>query len=142
MRSAASGNTIEIGTIDNSNGDFLAAPLDGSVGLLMQDIFSSVTVNPTYSFGLFDNVQVLNGLVPLSPTGPAGDFNGSGSVEGQDFLLWQTDTGVGALSDWLSTYGDNGQILAAATAVPEPAAGLLLLTLAMTAVSARNRANR
>jgi len=138
MRSDNSGNTIEIGTIDNSNGDtFFAANLDGSVGLIMADIFSSVAVNPAFSFGIFDNVQVLSGLVPLPDDSLAGDFNGSGFVDGQDFLEWQRDTAVGSLSDWQSNFGTGNTNLSVATAVPEPATWLLLITTGMTALRVR-----
>lgn len=136
MRSAASGNAIEIGTIDNSNDfdTFFPANLEGSISLTMADLFSSVTVNPDFCFGLFDNVQVLDGLVPLDDPGLAGDFNGNDSVEGQDFLDWQIDPGVGNLGDWTSNYG-MGSPLVAATAVPEPASLALLLTLGITMLS-------
>jgi hypothetical protein len=64
MRSAASGNIVEIGTIDNSDGGPVV-PLSGGIALLMLDIFPSVTTNPAFSFGIFDNVQVFEGLVPI-----------------------------------------------------------------------------
>lgn len=136
MRSDSSGNTIAIGTIDNSN-DFdtpFPAVLEGSVGLLMSDIFDSVAVNPAFSFGIFDNVQVLDGLVPLSL---AGDFNSSGVVDGEDFLLWQQDPNVGSLDDWEANYGMGTPALAATIAVPEPSTKLLLLMIGVAALLVR-----
>lgn len=135
MRSASSGNTLEIGTIDNSNGDFFAAPLEGVISLMMFDLFSSVTLNPAFSFGIFDNVQVLEGLIPLSPAGPAGDFDLDGDVDGNDFLTWQRDPNVGSLDDWQTNFGL--PILAAATAVPEPVPLVMLLTLGMATLVIR-----
>ena len=58
--------------------------------------------------------------------GLAGDFDGDDDVDGSDFLAWQRDQGVGSLAEWLGNYG-NPSLLAAATTVPEPSAGLLLM---------------
>lgn len=138
LRSANSGNMIEIGTIDNSNGDtFFTADLDGSIALLMADVFSSVAVNTTFSFGLFDNVQVLNGLVPLDGGGNPGDFDGSGAVDGQDFLLWQTDPNIGSLSDWQANYGTGS--LASLSALPEPTSAMLALGFLALSLPSRKR---
>ena len=55
-----------------------------------------------------------------------GDFNDDGIVDGADFLVWQRDPSVGALSDWEANFG-----LALATSlanVPEPTALALALT--------------
>ena len=37
-----------------------------------------------------------------------GDFDGNGVVNGNDFLLWQQDPGVGTLSQWENNYGQTG----------------------------------
>lgn len=139
MRSDTSGNTIEIGTIDNSNGDtIIPTNLEGSIGLMMFDLFSSVTLNPEYSFGIFDNVQVLDGLVPLSSGGIDGDFNGNGFVEGDDFLVWQRDPGVGSLVDWQTNFGTGTPIQSGVTAVPEPASfALSLVGVAVVVIALR-----
>lgn len=62
----------------------------------------------------------------------AGDFDGDGDVDGDDFLKWQTDPSVGSLSDWEAHYGQSWPApLAASAAVPEPyTCGLLLAGLA------------
>ena len=39
--------------------------MDGVIALLMSDLFPSVAVDPAFSFGIFDNVQLFEGLVPL-----------------------------------------------------------------------------
>ena len=137
MRSERSGNTIEIGTIDNSNGDFLAASMEGSIGLQMYDLFSSVTVNPDFSFGLFDNVLVLDGLVPLTPAGPPGDFDRNGIVDGLDLLVWQQDPSVGSLEDWEANLGTGANALRAASAVPEPVTLVLLVAAGAASLLAR-----
>ncbi len=142
MRSDSSGNTIEIGTIDNSNDDTLfPATLGGSIGVVMSDLFSSVTVNSAFSFGIFDNVQVLDGLVPLPSDGLPGDFDSSGIVDGTDFLLWQRNQSVGSLSEWQTNFGTGTPLLAAA-AVPEPSSALLFLMVGMAAILVRQEAVR
>jgi len=35
-----------------------------------------------------------------------GDFNDNGDVEGNDFLLWQQDNGIGEYQDWEVTFGN------------------------------------
>jgi hypothetical protein len=57
LTSAASGNTVEVGTIDNSNGGTVVS-MTGNVGVVFADIFTSVSGNPQYSFGVFDNMSV------------------------------------------------------------------------------------
>ena len=63
-------------------------------------------------------------------SGLAGDFDGDGDVDGQDFLLWQRDPGVGSLGDWEANYGTAKASAANSTDVPEPA-GLVLMGLAL-----------
>ena len=53
----------------------------------------------------------------------SGDFDSDGDVDGDDFLKWQREPGVGALSDWEANYGLVAQLVAAA--VPEPNSLLL-----------------
>lgn len=58
--------------------------------------------------------------------GDPGDFNNDGSVDGEDFLRWQSDPSVGDLSDWQTNYGSPPAT--AVRAIPEPSsAGLALL---------------
>lgn len=38
----------------------------------------------------------------------SGDFNQDGTVDGDDFLEWQRNPAVGALSDWEANYGNTG----------------------------------
>lgn len=81
-------------------------------------------------------------ILPEDPTGPAGDYNGDGTVDGADFLVWQRnlDTAVlpagtgadgnangsvdaGDLTVWKDHFGTTGASPIAA--VPEPEALLL-----------------
>ena len=59
--------------------------------------------------------------------GLAGDFDGDGDVDGNDFLVWQRDLGVGALADWQNNYGAGSPLSASAQAVPEPGVASMLL---------------
>lgn len=76
-----------------------------------------------------------------SGAGIAGDFNGSGKVDGADFLAWQRNTSVGSLADWKANYGAGSAVAAvagAASAVPEPKS-ILLATLAAATCAGRRR---
>jgi hypothetical protein len=93
--------------------------------------------------GLADNVDI--NLENLSLDG---DFDSSGKVDGIDFLLWQTNPGVGDLADWELHYGESaGQqtvvtvtpLLSAISGVPEPAALTLVLMGAFVMGSSRRR---
>ena len=57
LTSATSGNTVVIGTIDNSNGGTVV-DMSGNVALIYGDLFSSVSDNAALSFGVFDNLTV------------------------------------------------------------------------------------
>ncbi|QDS99077.1 LamG domain-containing protein [Adhaeretor mobilis] len=74
----------------------------------------------------------------------SGDFDLDGDVDGNDFLLWQSDPSIGNLSDWQSNYGTSSStasLTSAATVVPEPTAGLLFMLGIMALSSVRNRTN-
>jgi hypothetical protein len=80
-----------------------------------------------------------------SGTGPAGDFDGNGRVDGADFLTWQrggspNPLSAGDLATWKANFGASSAV-AAAGAVPEPAA-CVLASLAAIAVVARRRSHR
>ena len=79
---AESGNTIEIGTIDNSNGSAGGVvSMSGDVALIFTDIFTSVSNSRDLSFGLFDNLIVTSVEdVAVDPL----DCNGDGSVASAD----------------------------------------------------------
>lgn len=56
ITSAASGNTVNVGTLDASIGDSFATT--GSASIIYADLFSSVSDNANLSFGVFDNFIV------------------------------------------------------------------------------------
>lgn len=64
MTSAASGNTVSIGTLDAGVGSSFAT--SGGAGVAFADLFSSVSGNPALSFGVFDNLEVTSVPEPSS----------------------------------------------------------------------------
>jgi len=76
LESHQSGNSLVLGTIDNSvindpndgvNAEEQPVNLEGGIGLMMTDFYASAPSNGSLAFGLFDNVRVYQGLVnPLS----------------------------------------------------------------------------
>ncbi len=75
----------------------------------------------------FDNaslVELINNAPPL-----AGDFDGDGDVDGNDFLVWQRNPSVGSLTDWQASYGMTS-FTATVGAVPEPGTCVLGILLA------------
>jgi hypothetical protein len=78
LESQQSGNSLLLGTIDNSvvndpqdgiNAEEQPVHLEGGIGLMMTDFYASAPSNGALAFGLFDNVRVYQGLVsPLSGT--------------------------------------------------------------------------
>lgn len=74
---------ILMGTIDNSNGINDPVNMEGSVGLTMADIFSSVSPSLIHSFGLFDNFRIVRGIGDIEPTADV-DFDDDGNVDTAD----------------------------------------------------------
>jgi hypothetical protein len=96
--------------------------------------------------GLADVSEVLSYTLAAGPSGPAGDFDDDGDVDGNDFLIWQRGESPNALSpgdltEFRNNFGMSSTV-AAAAAIPEPAT-LLLATCAVTAfVLRRHRRQR
>ena len=78
--------------------------------------------------------------IELSVTGTlVGDFNGDGTIDGQDFLFWQQDPGVGDLADWQAAYNGGGGLSGVST-VPEPSTlSLMVLGMCLAARVSRSR---
>ncbi|MBD16458.1 MAG: hypothetical protein CMJ72_15075 [Planctomycetaceae bacterium] len=110
-------NTIEI----DDNG-FIHAGHGQGVSALT---FDGSSYTDTGAFIAITDVAAVASLVTATG-GIAGDFDSDGDVDGDDFLLWQRNPGVGLLSDWQGSYG-TGTVLAATTSVPEPASALLVI---------------
>ncbi len=78
------------------------------------------------TFGFLDPNSTFVTLDPAAVTGLAGDFDGSGVVDGLDFLKWQVDNlSASDLMDWENNYGQTS-LAAAVSSVPEPATVVLL----------------
>lgn len=138
---------LRIGTLDaGASGAFVAA---GSATIGYWDPFASISSDPTYSFGLVDNLRVLE----AAPTTDA-DFDNDSDVDGADFLTWQQGLGVGTtnaqgdanasntvdaadLVAWSAAFGPPA--LPAVGAVPEPAAFASLSCCVMALAAARRR---
>ena len=84
------GNAVEIGTIDNSNGT--AVNLGGDVAVLFADIFSSVSPTEELSFGIFDNL-----IISTTSVADPLDCNGDGMVTAEDVVCATGDTIAGTL---------------------------------------------
>jgi hypothetical protein len=137
-------------TPDNTN-VFVPFSEAGSIVMAFWDRFDGTAVGPQGgNFAIYDNLEIetadasdvpdLNAFLIahgyLPAVGVAGDFDGNGTVDGLDFLLWQRDTTIGDLADWQNNYGQ--QALSAVT-VPEPGAMSLLLSVIISAGFARRQ---
>jgi hypothetical protein len=119
----------------------------------------------TFNIGYRENAQDGAVLVPdylrpptfvqTPPSGADADFDDSGTVDGKDFLIWQANfggaggpttgdaTGDGQVDaadfdEWKLKFGGPPAV-AAAGAVPEPAAGMLSALVVLSAAAARRR---
>lgn len=101
---AAGASAVSLGTIYNT-------------GLNTQDLqFFYDLPNGTTRMGFVEYV-----------TGTPGDFDVDGDVDGDDFLLWQRNPGIGSLADWEANYGFS-PLSAAVSSVPEPSSFVLGLS--------------
>lgn len=69
--------------------------------------------------------------------GLPGDFDLDGDVDGNDFLAWQRNPGLGNVADWQSNYGSPPPV-ARIAALPEPS-GMFLLLLGMLVLIVQER---
>ena len=130
---------LEAGFTPTSNITVLTASSVDTTGLSLND--------PSGTFSGFDSSSGTSIVLQLAAAGNA-DFNGSGFVDGLDFLIWQRNTGGpgtpatgdangdnlvnGAdLAIWEGQYGSPPPPLSAVSAVPEPTTATLLLLGAM-----------
>jgi len=92
----------------------------------------------TFSLSVNSNTVVLTAL-----TGLSGDFDGSGAVDGLDFLLWQRGGSPNPLSptdlaDWQANHGAGALAAAGAAAIPEPTSAVLLI-VGLAGLTSRRR---
>lgn len=82
----------------------------------------------TFQYRNADTGAIVSGDIELVTSGPNGDYDNDGDVDGRDFLIWQrgnspTPLSPGDLAAWQANYGTNPVL--AFEAVPEPASLLL-----------------
>jgi hypothetical protein len=106
--------------------------------------FSTLSL-PTLGAGLSWNTSALltTGILSVIGAGGPGDFDGDGDVDGRDFLAWQRGNSPnplspGDLAAWQANYGA-GPLTATATAVPEPATWMALLSAALMSFALRRK---
>lgn len=98
----------------------------------------------TFQYRNADNGAIVSGDITLVSTGPNGDYDNDGDVDGRDFLIWQrgqspSPLSSGELAAWRNNYGTGS--LAAVQAVPEPVLLWLLLPVVI-ALAPRQREKR
>ena len=157
------GNTNAFGLItlqDNTTYDFEAFMLEEGGGAVLEVWVApgdqmATGFDPTKFFPLTVDVAptllAANnglGLVQGPGTGPSGgaldgDFDGDGDVDAADYVVWRkTDNTQPGYDLWRTNYGRTAGSGSALSAVPEPAAGLLvILGLVGGALVSRRRAN-
>jgi hypothetical protein len=147
-----SGNTVTwsiddllIATVDAST---LGALGGNNFALGVSDVNTTTAKYPSLLFTVFDNLTVTS----ITPPGVNGDYNGNGTVDMADYVLWknggplQNDStpGVdaGDYAVWKAAFGNHagsGSSLGGAS-VPEPASMILLtMTVAFAGMRRRTR---
>jgi hypothetical protein len=87
-----------------------------------------------------DSIGFRVASVPDPTASLAGDFNGDGTVDAADYVIWRKSGGTAQqYAEWRANFGMSGPGggSATATAVPEPATGWVLACGALAAVLAR-----
>lgn len=112
-----------------------AATLAPGAEYSLGEIFNQGTQDLVFSFLQAGDQFATPGVVLYSALSTAldGDFDNDGDVDGRDFLAWQRGSSPNPRSSsdlalWRSNYGAGGMSAAAAVAIPEPCASLLMLT--------------
>jgi len=94
-------------------------------------LVSTFTVELPHLFGFLawddSNLLTSGELSIVSTTVATGDFNSDGTVNGRDFLLWQTNPSVGELDAWMAGYGYAPGSVGHSVALPEPDSVVLML---------------
>ncbi len=118
--------TYDGGILDNSDLVFYGSGAAGEArGAILTDPQAPVTqITPTSGQAIGPGPL---GTITLTLESISSDFDGDLDVDGADFLKWQRELGDAAnLADWEADFGTTTAV-AATVAVPEPAAGLLLV---------------
>ena len=128
-------------TLD-SNMEFLIADVDGTVAGTFNGLADGDLVATLGGIDLFINYDAGDGNdIVLFTVGLPGDFDGNGSVDGLDFLVWQRGESPNPLSqadliDWQTNFGTTSGITTS-TNVPEPS-GSILAAMAIVALAIRS----
>jgi hypothetical protein len=136
-----------IGSDDDGGGDGLSLlsgtiPANGRVTLAVTGTGDDAFVGDHIVRGAYDLKLTIGGGVDY-----AADFNNDGKVNGLDLAAWKTAFGATNVGDadndndsdgadylvWQRQFGSGGASVAAASAVPEPAAAALLFSAAVGA---------
>lgn len=129
IENAATGESVLIGTVDNSVDDDPADGIDtgelpvnmeGGLGLTWIDFFNGAAIPFEFGFGVYDNVRVFDGFLG-GEDDP--DLDGDGDVDGGDFLAIQR-TDPSLIPAWEAAYPGTPTSV---SAVPEPSSAMLLL---------------
>jgi hypothetical protein len=92
---------------------------------------------PGSQSAFFDDLSLM-----LADTGLAGDFNGDGSVDAADYVVWRkTDGSQDGYNAWRTNFGrtSGGGAALGASAVPEPTCMLLITAGLIGVVGIRRR---
>ena len=150
----AAGDTLIFGpsSFPYDSKTFASVPTDGTNSRIYIPSEALATNSPT-------NFAGATGSVNLAPPAPSGDYNGNGSIDAADYVVWrntltQTASPSGSGADgnangtiddgdytyWRARFGNTVQAAAAgmATAVPEPAT-LALVLMGLFLVALRRR---
>ena len=142
-------STLDIGTLSFADFAFTNAGVANGVYTLFDAAAPIVGSLVSPSGSLFGgtgtlSLDAINNdiLLTVAGAGVAGDFNGDGRVNGTDFLVWQrggspSPNSAGDLATWRANYGAGGPAVPAASAVPEPAACMLILVGAVGLLATR-----
>jgi hypothetical protein len=137
-------NGILLGSVEME--DFVTPTGGTNIFFGHADVNSGVSIDSYYddvSFTLIDDIEV----TALTTSGPDGDYNDDGFVDGADFLVWQrgespNSLDPGDLEAWKTNYGTSPAAVAVG-AVPEPTTlGLAVVAVGAGLALARSRTNR
>jgi autotransporter-associated beta strand protein len=98
-----------------------------------------------FTYDLVDNATNLSIDLIVTSAGVPGDHNGDGKVDAADYVVWRKNPGgfpPNAYDLWRANFGNppgSGSAFGGNSAVPEPAAGLLLVVAGLVALAARCR---
>jgi hypothetical protein len=144
--------TGEVGNVTNAQDPYPTSLADNSTTIRVRSTTSTLVVFGTTTEGT--GGTRLNGFeLSKASTGPAGDYNGNGTVDGADYSVWRDTLGstTNLTADgsgnsvidqadydlWKQNFGNNGSGNSLGTAsVPEPTS-MLLLMVVLSLVSTR-----